>query len=250
MLGWHGVFLHPCTHVNYQGTCLKDCGIPGICGSSRPVGTFHWSTCSFREFTSSMSPGTLRHKHTTDFNTHSFLDLHLDWFIYCCANEFSSEFFLIVNSDMCLWSTKAVISSTYICSNSQKYIVWVKIIIFYFMPKIIRILRSCSMKIFSTFSTMNKSKLNFWLVICIAKNYIWTTLKVIFSIFRFFWHPQIPDLQILSDHKNHTSMEIIYSAFRCINLSKKKKMTAFVVQGHIWNIIRQWNAQKYIKAMW
>ncbi len=28
----------------------------------------------------------------------------------------------------------------YICSNSQKYIVWVKIIIFSFMPKIIRIL--------------------------------------------------------------------------------------------------------------
>ncbi len=28
----------------------------------------------------------------------------------------------------------------YICSNSQKYIVWVKIIHFSFMPKIIRIL--------------------------------------------------------------------------------------------------------------
>ncbi len=27
----------------------------------------------------------------------------------------------------------------YICSNSQKYIVWVKIIYFSFMPKIIRI---------------------------------------------------------------------------------------------------------------
>ncbi len=31
-------------------------------------------------------------------------------------------------------------SLEYICSNSQKYIVWVKIIEFYFMPKIIRIL--------------------------------------------------------------------------------------------------------------
>ncbi len=29
----------------------------------------------------------------------------------------------------------------YICSNSQQYIVWVKIIFFYFMPKIIRILK-------------------------------------------------------------------------------------------------------------
>ncbi len=28
----------------------------------------------------------------------------------------------------------------YVCSNSQKYIVWVKIIDFSFMPKIIRIL--------------------------------------------------------------------------------------------------------------
>ncbi len=32
----------------------------------------------------------------------------------------------------------------------------------------------------------------------VLKNFIWTTLKVIFSIFRFFLHPQIPDLQILS----------------------------------------------------
>ncbi len=49
----------------------------------------------------------------------------------------------------------------YICSNSQKYIVWVKIIHFSFMPKIIRILRSCSMKIFCKFPTVNISKLNF-----------------------------------------------------------------------------------------
>ncbi len=35
------------------------------------------------------------------------------------------------------------------------------------------------------FSTVNISKLTFWLVLCI-KNFIWTTLKVIFSIFRFF----------------------------------------------------------------
>ncbi len=48
----------------------------------------------------------------------------------------------------------------YICSNNQQYIVWVKIIHFSFMPKIIRILRSCSMKIFSEFPTVNISKLN------------------------------------------------------------------------------------------
>ncbi len=56
---------------------------------------------------------------------------------------------------------------------------------------------------------VNISKLNFGLVICIAKNFIWTTLKMIFSIFRFFLHPQIPDhSQILSIITNHTSMEI------------------------------------------
>ncbi len=42
----------------------------------------------------------------------------------------------------------------YICSKSQKYIVWVKIIDFSFMPRIIRILKSCSMKIFCKFSSI------------------------------------------------------------------------------------------------
>ncbi len=118
----------------------------------------------------------------------------------------------------------SVKSLGYICSNSQKYVVWVKIIDFYFMPKIIMILRSCSMKIFSKFPTVNISKLNFWLVICVAKNFIWTTLKMIFSIFRFFLHPQIPDFQILFDHnKPYIHGQIINSAFRwCINLNFKK----------------------------
>ncbi len=43
----------------------------------------------------------------------------------------------------------------YICSNSQKYIVWIKMIDFSFMPKIIRTLRSCFMKIFCKFLTVN-----------------------------------------------------------------------------------------------
>ncbi len=110
----------------------------------------------------------------------------------------------------------------YICSNSQKYIVWVKMIDFSFMTtKLIRILRSCSMNIFTSFPTLNILKLNLWLVICITYNLIWTTLKMIFSIFRFFLHPQIPDLQILSNHnKPYININIIYSAFRwCINLN-------------------------------
>ncbi len=105
------------------------------------------------------------------------------------------------------WSFSLPISQTNLilmtrhCCNSQ-YIVWVKIIAFSFMPKIIRILRSCSMKIFSKFPTVNISKLNFWLVICIAKNLIWTTLKMIFSIFWFFLLPQIPDFLIVVSQTN------------------------------------------------
>ncbi len=45
------------------------------------------------------------------------------------------------------------------------------------------------MNIFCKFPTVNPLKLNFLLVICIAKNFIWTNLKVIFSIFRFFFVP-------------------------------------------------------------
>ncbi len=104
------------------------------------------------------------------------------------------------------------------------------------MPKIIRILRSCSMKIFSKFPTVNISKLNFWLVICIAKNFIWTTLKVIFSIFRFFCTLRFQISKYCPIITNHTSMESSFiSALRwCINLNFKKftLMTGFVVQGH------------------
>ncbi len=99
----------------------------------------------------------------------------------------------------------------YICSNRQQYIVWVKIINFSFMPKIIMILWSCSMKIFST---VNISKLNFWLLICIAKNFIWTTLKVIFSIFRFFCTRRFQIYKYRPIITNHASMEIL-----CIQLS-------------------------------
>ncbi len=104
----------------------------------------------------------------------------------------------------------SVKSLGYICSNSQKYIVWVKIIDFSFMPKIIRILRSCSMKIFCTLPTLNISKLNFWLLICIAKNFIWTTLKMIFSIFRFFCTLRFQIYKYCLIITNHTSMEILF----------------------------------------
>ncbi len=85
------------------------------------------------------------------------------------------------------WSIKAVLSHwcmfIVIAKNTLN---GSKLYIFNFMPKIIRILRSCSMKTFCKFPIINISKLNFLLVIWIAKNLIWTTLKMIFSIFRFF----------------------------------------------------------------
>ncbi len=42
----------------------------------------------------------------------------------------------------------------------------------------------------------------FILVICIAKYFIWTTLKDILCIFRFFLHPRIPDFQIVASRQN------------------------------------------------
>ncbi len=78
------------------------------------------------------------------------------------------------------------------------------------------------------FSTVNISKLNLWLVICIAKNFIWTTLKAIFSIFRFFCTFRF---QMNQYCPNHTSMEILLAFRWCINLNYIffTLMTGFVV---------------------
>ncbi len=67
------------------------------------------------------------------------------------------------------------------------------------------------MKIFSTFPTIIISKRHYWLVICIAKNLIWTTLKMIFSIFRFFCTLRF---QIYKYCPNHTSMESYLFSFQ------------------------------------
>ncbi len=131
----------------------------------------------------------------------------------------------------------------YICSYSQKYIVWVKIIHFNFMPKIIRTLRSCSMKIFSKFRTVNIAKLNFWLAICIAKNFIWTTLKQ-FSEYLDFFAPsdsRCSDRCISAKYcpiiTTHTSMKRLFIQLSDdIWISNSKKLTlktGFVAQGHI-----------------
>ncbi len=96
------------------------------------------------------------------------------------------------------------------------------------------------MKVFCKFLTVNILK-HFCLAICIAKNLIWTTLKAIFSIFRFFCalRFQILELylgQILSDpNKPYINEKLIYSAFIFVNLNVEKctLKTGFVVQGHI-----------------
>ncbi len=95
---------------------------------------------------------------------------------------------------------------------------------FYFMPKIIMILRSCSMNIFST---VNISKLNFWLVICIAKNLIWTTLKMIFSIFRFFCTLRFQIYKYCPIITNHTLMEKYLFSFNMMHKSKFWKIDPY-----------------------
>ncbi len=52
------------------------------------------------------------------------------------------------------------------------------------------------MKIFSKFPTLNISKLNFWLEICIAENLVWTILKAI-SQYLVFLPPYISDIQVV-----------------------------------------------------
>ncbi len=67
-----------------------------------------------------------------------------------------------------------------------------------------------------TFPTVNISKLNFWYVLCIAKNLIWTTLKMIFSIFRLFLtfrfsHCWDYDLILFTNTKLYTWLNVMPS---------------------------------------
>ncbi len=79
---------------------------------------------------------------------------------------------------------KTSLKQVYILANNKSF--WSKFAIF-LMTKIT--IRSCSIKIFSKFSTVNISKRNFWLVISIAKNFIWITSKVIFLNIWIFFAP-------------------------------------------------------------
>ncbi len=92
------------------------------------------------------------------------------------------------------------------------------------------------MHIFCKFPTLNISKLNFWLVIYIAKDFIWTTLKVIFSIFIYFLHPQIPDFSLSQPNmivslKPYINGKIIYLGFRLRIKVNFKKCTLITGPG-------------------
>ncbi len=115
-----------------------------------------------------------------------------------------SEFGVKTCFYMCPWSTKAVLSRWGIFIEIAKNTLYgSKLLIFLLCQKS---LGSCSMKIFSKCDTVNISKLNFWLVICIAVNFIWTTLKMIFSIFRFFCTLRFQIYKYCPIITNHTSM--------------------------------------------
>ncbi len=87
------------------------------------------------------------------------------------------------------------------------------------------------MKIFCKFPTVNISKLNFWLVICIAKDFIWTTLKMIFSIFWFFCILRFSNSFISTKYcpiiTNHTSMESYLFSFQMMYTSQIRKMYTY-----------------------
>ncbi len=67
-----------------------------------------------------------------------------------------------------------------------------------------------------------------------AKNLIWTILKVIFSVFRFFLHPHISDIQIVVSRPNIvTSLQTIHQwkayliSFRIICNSQCRKIDTY-----------------------
>ncbi len=142
--------------------------------------------------------------------------------------QFIMEKIISIDEYVSLCSTEAVISSTAIFNNT---VYGSKLYIFLLCQK------SLDIKIMfhEDISTINVSKRNFWLVICIAKNLIWTTIKMIFSIFRFFC---ILRFQIYKYCPNHTSMEILFihlSDDAYISISQKTMlMTGFVLHSHIY----------------
>ncbi len=109
------------------------------------------------------------------------------------------------------------------------------------------------MKIIWKFPTVN-----IYIVICIAKNFIWTTLKVIFFLFFAPSDSRFSNSCISAKYcpilTNHTSMKSLFTQlFRwCINLNfiKLTLMTAFVVLGHIWCFLVRSGVSTTIDPFW
>ncbi len=111
------------------------------------------------------------------------------------------------------WTTKTVLSRWGIFVAIVKNTLYgSKFLDFSFMPKIIRILGKddVSWRYFVNLLLLIY-QLNFWLVICITKNLIWTTLKAIFSIFWFCCTFRFQIIQLVVSRPNHTSMGSLFN---------------------------------------
>ncbi len=137
-------------------------------------------------------------------------------------------------------------SFVYICSNSQKCIVWVKIIDFSFMPKVIRILSKDHVPYiyFVNFLTYISKHL-FLISNMYCKELNLDSFKPDFLNISIFFCPlrfQIFKLLYLSQILSNPNIlcingKLIYSAcmwFINLNLKKLTLETGFVVQGHIY----------------
>ncbi len=101
------------------------------------------------------------------------------------------------------------------------------------------------MKIFCKYPTINISKLHFWLVICIAKNFIWTTLRWFSQYFDFF-APSDSRFSnicisakychiITNIHQWKAYLFSFHMMYKSHFFLKMTLMTGFVVHGHIYD---------------
>ncbi len=94
------------------------------------------------------------------------------------------------------------------------------------------------------FPTVNISKLNFWLLICIAKNFIWTTLKI-FSIFRFFFAPS--DSRFTNIVRTIHQWTYYVFSFQMMHKSQFKKMDPY---DWFCAPVTYYSSERKVKMMW
>ncbi len=132
-----------------------------------------------------------------------------------------SQTYIYIYTYMWPWTTKAVLSRTVIFI-ANNILHGSKLYIFFLCEKssghYVEIMFHEDI-----FPTINISKLNFWYVLCIAKNLIWTTWKMIFSIFRFVLHLQIFTLLRLWPHLVHKYKTVQYWV-QCLLISRTENV--------------------------